>query len=185
MFVHNILHMHRLIEGYTLRSLHSETSTLSHWEQVSSINKTKRSNLFVSKCPSGIAADTNTTKCLCMFMPYLWVCMCLYVYLKVRVSSLHHLKVLWYSCMFIRVHSASKSASSRVFFKWWHVLGELAEAFRVLWHWWCGRRCGTQASVGSGCSSKPGTGWRSPPRPAAAHTSRTAQEPGWAGNSPF
>lgn len=68
-----------------------------------------------NKCPSGIAADTNTTKSLCMFMPYLWVRMCLYVYWEVRVRSLHHLKVLWYSCMFIHVHSASKSASSLLF----------------------------------------------------------------------
>lgn len=41
--------------------------------------------------------------------------MCLYVYWEVRVSSLHHLKVLWYLCMFIHVHSASKSASSLLF----------------------------------------------------------------------
>lgn len=68
-----------------------------------------------SLCPSDIAADTNTSKCLCMFMPYLWMCTCIYVYFGVRVSSLHHLRVLLYSCMFINVHSTSKSASSLVF----------------------------------------------------------------------
>lgn len=31
------------------------------------------------------------------------------------MSRLHHLKVLWYSCVFIHVHSASKSASSLAF----------------------------------------------------------------------
>lgn len=110
------------------------------------------------KCPSGIAADTNTTKSLCMFMPYLWVRMCLYVYWEVRVSSLHHLKVLWNSCMFIHVHSASKSASALMFLSV-EMSSELAKPFRGLWHWWRGRRCETLVSVGSGCSSKPGTGW--------------------------
>lgn len=58
---------------------------------------------------------TTHTKSLCMFMPYLWVRMCFNVYLVVRGSSLHHLKVLWYSCMFIHVHSAPRSGSSLLF----------------------------------------------------------------------
>lgn len=49
---------------------------------------------------------------------------------------------------------------------------------REPWHWWRGTRCGTRVSVGSGYSSKPGRGWRSPQRPAASRTSRTARGPG-------
>lgn len=147
---------------------------------VSKINKTRGLALFVTSVLQRLFAEA-----LCTFMPYLWVNMCLYAFLGVRVSSLRRLKVLWYSRVFKHVLRILQSASSPPVCGDVVTLGELAEPLTGLWHWWRGTRCETLVSAGSGCSSKPGTGWRSPRRPATSRMSRTARGPGWAGSRRF
>lgn len=164
------------------KSAFQDTSILSNWEEVSRIiNKLKRLSVCVTSVLQVLPKTPKPPSvCVCS---WLIGCVCVFIYLQ---------RWQWAACIISKYFGSHvclymstaplKGFSSLLFLS---VLGELAEALIGLWHWWCGRQCGRWVFVGSGCSSKPGKGWRCPRRPAAGRMSRTAREPGWAGSSPF
>lgn len=123
---------------------------------------------------------------LCKPMDYLWVHMFPYVFSQRGGGACFISR-----CFGTRLCLNTSSASFKVLprrLPWepgWCPRGSERGPLREPWHWWRGTRCGTRVSAGSGCSSKPGIGWRSPQRPAASRTSRTAWGPAWAGSRRF
>lgn len=80
MYVHNILHMHRLIEVYIFEeSAFQDTSILSHLEEVSRINKTKRLSLFATSVLQ-VSLQTSTPQSVCVCSRFIYECVCVFMY---------------------------------------------------------------------------------------------------------